>query len=90
MKRNIEFNLNIFALPLKLSVSVSFICIISRTFCRIIAINPGFLVKVVFEILFFFKMTRIMILIVYCKVLKVRFRRIKLFHFFNTKGWNSK
>lgn len=55
MKRNIEFNLNIFALPLKLSVSVSFICIISRTFCRIIAINPGFLVKVVFEILFLFE-----------------------------------
>lgn len=55
MKRNIEFNLNIFALPLKLSVSVSFICIISRTFCRIIAINPGFLVKVVFELVFFFE-----------------------------------
>lgn len=55
MKRNIEFNLNIFALPLKLSVSVSFICIIPRTFCRIIAINPGFLVKVVFEILFLFE-----------------------------------
>lgn len=55
MKRNIEFNLNIFALPLKLSVSVSFIYIISRTFCRIIAINPGFLVKVVFEILFLFE-----------------------------------
>lgn len=55
MKWNIEFNFNIFVLLLKLSVSVLFICIILRIFCRIIVINFGFLVKVVFEIFFFFE-----------------------------------
>lgn len=55
MKWNIEFNFNIFVLLLKLSVSVLFICIILRIFCRIIVINFGFLVKVVFEIFFLFE-----------------------------------